>query len=95
MSPEAALFASLLLLIGNAFFVGAEFSMVSVRRSAIEPDAVQGSKRALITLKALENISFLMAGAQLGITTLFFGSWCRGGAGNCSAVGKTVSRFEY
>lgn len=68
MSIEIGLLAALLLLLGNAFFVGAEFSMVSVRRSAIEPMAAEGSKRALITLKALENLSFLMAGAQLGIT---------------------------
>lgn len=68
MSPELALMSAFLLLLGNAFFVGAEFSMVSVRRSAIEPLAATGSKRAKATLKALENIGFLMAGAQLGIT---------------------------
>lgn len=68
MSPEVGLLAGLLLLFANAFFVGAEFSLVSVRRSAIEPLATEGSKRALITLRALENVSLLMAGAQLGIT---------------------------
>lgn len=70
---EIALLVALLLLVGNAFFVGAEFSMVSVRRSAIEPLAAAGSKRALITLRALENLSFLMAGAQLGITLCSLG----------------------
>ena len=68
MSPEAALVAAVLLLLGNAFFVGAEFSLVAVRRSAIEPLAAKGSKKASRTLGALENISFLMASAQLGIT---------------------------
>lgn len=68
MSTEAALLLGFFLLLANAFFVGAEFSMVSVRRSAIEPKAARGSRRARATLKALENISFLMAGAQLGIT---------------------------
>lgn len=68
MSIETGLLAVLLLLLGNAFFVGAEFSLVSVRRSAIEPLAAAGSKKALATLRALENVSFLMAGAQLGIT---------------------------
>ncbi len=68
MSIEVGLFVAWLLLLGNAFFVGAEFSLVSVRRSAIEPLAAEGSKPALITLRALENLSFLMAGAQLGIT---------------------------
>jgi CBS domain containing-hemolysin-like protein len=73
MSIEFALLLGILLLLGNAFFVGAEFSMVSVRRSAIEPKAARGSKRAQITLGALENISFLMAGAQLGITLCSLG----------------------
>lgn len=73
MSIEIALLAGFLLLLGNAFFVGAEFSMVAVRRSAIEPKAARGSKNAKITLKALENISFLMAGAQLGITLCSLG----------------------
>ena len=73
MSPEFALLAGLLLLLGNAFFVGAEFSMVSVRRSAVELEAAKGSKRAKTTLKALENIAFLMAGAQLGITLCSLG----------------------
>ncbi len=68
MSVELGLLAAVLLLLGNAFFVGAEFSLVSVRRSAIEPLAANGSRNALITLRALENISLLMAGAQLGIT---------------------------
>lgn len=73
MSYEIGLLAAVLLLLGNAFFVAAEFSLVSVRRSAIEPLVAAGSKKALTTLKALENISFLMAGAQLGITLCSLG----------------------
>lgn len=73
MSPEIGILVGLLLLVGNAFFVGAEFSLISVRRSTIEPLAANGSKRARITLKALENISLLMAGAQLGITLCSLG----------------------
>jgi CBS domain containing-hemolysin-like protein len=73
MSIEIGLLVAILLLLGNAFFVAAEFSMVSVRRSAIEPEAAKGSKRALLTLRALENVSFLMAGAQLGITLCSLG----------------------
>lgn len=73
MSPEIALLAAILLLFGNAFFVGAEFSLVSVRRSSIEPRAARGSRRAVTTLRALENVSYLMAGAQLGITLCSLG----------------------
>ncbi len=73
MSVEIGLLVGLLLLLANAFFVGAEFSLVSVRRSAIEGMVSDGSKRALITLRALENVSVLMAGAQLGITLCSLG----------------------
>lgn len=73
MSPEIGLLVAALLLLGNAFFVGAEFSLISVRRSTIEPKAAKGSRPALITLRALENLSHLMAGAQLGITLCSLG----------------------
>ncbi|MEU8778089.1 hemolysin family protein [Streptomyces sp. NPDC048606] len=57
-----------LTLITNAFFVGAEFALISVRRSQIEPAALKGSRRAKTTLWALEHLSAMMATAQLGIT---------------------------
>ncbi|MYS91236.1 MULTISPECIES: hemolysin family protein [Streptomyces] len=57
-----------LTLLTNAFFVGAEFALVSVRRSQIEPLAQEGDKRARMTLWALEHLSAMMATAQLGIT---------------------------
>ncbi|MBW1604119.1 HlyC/CorC family transporter [Streptomyces sp. JJ66] len=52
----------------NAFFVGAEFALISVRRSQIEPLAKEGHKRARTVLWGLEHVSVLMATAQLGIT---------------------------
>ncbi|MEV4616748.1 hemolysin family protein [Kitasatospora sp. NPDC049258] len=60
--------ASLLLLLGNAFFVGAEFAVISVRRSQIEPLAEAGDRRARTVLHALSNVSAMLAAAQLGIT---------------------------
>lgn len=62
------LWISLLLLAGNAFFVGAEFAVMAARRSQLEPMAEQGSKRAARALEALENVASLLACAQLGIT---------------------------
>lgn len=60
----------------NAFFVGAEFSFVSVRRSQIEPRAEQGDRRAHAVLWGLKHVSALLAAAQLGITlcTLVLGA---------------------
>lgn len=68
MSFEVALFIAIAMLLGNAFFVGAEFGLISARRSNIEPLALKGSRSAKITLNAMENVSFMLAGAQLGIT---------------------------
>ncbi|WP_374772952.1 hemolysin family protein [Streptomyces sp. NBC_01310] len=62
------LLIGLLTLVVNAFFVGAEFALISVRRSQIEPYAEQGDRRARAVLWGLEHVSALMAAAQLGIT---------------------------
>jgi len=72
MSP-LALWVSILLLLGNAFFVGAEFSVMAARRSQLEPMAAAGSRRAQISLEALEQIASLLATAQLGITVCSVG----------------------
>ncbi|MBB3040058.1 hemolysin family protein [Hoyosella altamirensis] len=61
------------LLLGNAFFVGAEFALIAARRTQIEPRAAAGSRSARITLRALERVSLMMAGAQLGITMCSLG----------------------
>ena len=68
MSQEVALWLSLFLLMGNAFFVGAEFAVMTARRSRLEPLAAAGSRRAKISLEALEQVASLLATAQLGIT---------------------------
>jgi CBS domain containing-hemolysin-like protein len=52
----------------NAFFVGAEFAVISARRSSIEPKAEEGHRSAKIVLWAMENVSLMLACAQLGIT---------------------------
>ncbi|MFF3690666.1 hemolysin family protein [Streptomyces sp. NPDC002187] len=62
------LFIGFLTLVVNAFFVGAEFALISVRRSQIEPEAQAGNRRARSVLWALEHVSALLAAAQLGIT---------------------------
>ena len=56
------------LLAVNAFFVGAEFAVISARRSQIEPKAEAGSRAAKTTLWAMENATLMLATSQLGIT---------------------------
>ncbi|WP_394435603.1 hemolysin family protein [Streptomyces sp. SGAir0957] len=59
------LFFAILLVLANGFFVGAEFALVSVRRSQIEP---LPGKRARQVLYGLEHLPQMMAAAQFGIT---------------------------
>ncbi len=73
MSIGVGLLVALGLLIGNAFFVGAEFAVMTARRSQIEPLAQAGSRRARITIGAMENVSRMLACAQLGITVCSLG----------------------
>ncbi|MCD4526821.1 hemolysin family protein [Nocardioides sp. cx-173] len=73
MSDTTALLVAVLLLAANAFFVGAEFAIISARRTQVEPRAHAGSRMARTTLRAMENVSLMMAGAQLGITICSLG----------------------
>ncbi len=73
MSDLGALLLAVALLLTNAFFVGSEFALISARRTQIEPRAAAGSRMARTTLRAMENVSLVMAGAQLGITVASLG----------------------
>jgi CBS domain containing-hemolysin-like protein len=68
MSVGMGLFITVAMLLGNAFFVAAEFALVSARRSNIELAALAGSRTAKVTLRAMERVSLMLAGAQLGVT---------------------------
>src|SRR3954462_2097734 len=68
MSSSTAVLLAVFLLLGNAFFVAAEFALVSARRTQIEPRAEEGSRLARTTLRAMENMSLVIGVNQLGIT---------------------------
>src|SRR5688572_6964361 len=73
MGDLTGVLIAVVLLAFNAFFVGAEFALLSARRSQIEPRAQEGSRSARTTLRAMEHVSLVMAGAQLGITVCSLG----------------------
>jgi CBS domain containing-hemolysin-like protein len=56
------------LLAVNAFFVAAEFAVISARRSQIEPLAEAGKASAKTALWAMEHATLMLAMCQLGIT---------------------------
>ena len=68
MSDWVGIVWLVVLLAANAFFVGAEFAVISARRSQIEPKAEAGSKRAQTALYAMEHATLMLATSQLGIT---------------------------
>jgi CBS domain containing-hemolysin-like protein len=103
VSTAAALVA-LLLLAANAFFVGAEFALISARRDRLESMAARGVHRARTVIRAGEKLPLMLAAAQLGITICSLGlgslgepvvarqlEWLAGPLGIPDAVLHTVS----
>lgn len=73
MNTGLALFLTVLLLAGNAFFVGAEFAVITARRDRLEILADEGRARARTALRASSQLPLLIAGAQLGVTLCSLG----------------------
>jgi CBS domain containing-hemolysin-like protein len=68
MNDWLSILLVLVLLLANAFFVGAEFTLISSRRDRLEALQNLGNTRAKIVINASKNVSLMLAGAQLGIT---------------------------
>lgn len=68
MSIFSTVLLIVVLLAGNAFFVAGEFAMISSRRDRLESLLEQGKPRAKKALFAIEHLSIVLAGMQLGIT---------------------------
>ncbi|MFN2576541.1 MAG: hemolysin family protein [Pyrinomonadaceae bacterium] len=64
----AKLFAVLFFVAANGFFVGAEFALVSVRRTRLETRAAAGNGRAQAALRLINDPTFFISATQLGIT---------------------------
>ncbi|WP_199173865.1 MULTISPECIES: hemolysin family protein [unclassified Brachybacterium] len=60
--------AILALIAANGFFVAQEFAYMSVDRNRLRTAAESGDGRAQAALKITERTSFMLSGAQLGIT---------------------------
>src|SRR3990170_5206473 len=72
MSPWP-LVISVVLLVGNGFFVGAEFALTAARRTKLAQLEATGNGRASFAMKSIGELSLMLAGAQLGITMMSFG----------------------
>src|ERR1700742_4749398 len=68
MNDTLGVLFAFLLIGANAFFVGAEFALISARRDRLEALAEQGKRRAVTVIRAGEQLPAMLAGAQLGVT---------------------------
>ncbi|MEV7281342.1 hemolysin family protein [Streptomyces sp. NPDC093111] len=68
MNALLGLLAVLLLTAGTGYFVAQEFAYVAADRLALAREAEAGDRRAARALTVLERLSFMLSGAQLGIT---------------------------
>ena len=68
MNDTLGVLVAILLIGVNAYFVGAEFSLISARRDRLEALAEQGKVRAVSVIRAGEQLPSMLAGAQLGVT---------------------------
>ncbi|WP_256103606.1 hemolysin family protein [Streptomyces sp. ODS05-4] len=68
MNAALGLLAVLVLTAGTGYFVAQEFAYVAADRLALARQAEAGDKRAARALKVLGRLSFMLSGAQLGIT---------------------------
>ncbi|UBF28265.1 hemolysin family protein [Kovacikia minuta CCNUW1] len=62
------LFAVVVLVLANGFFVAAEFALVAIRRSRIEQLLEEGHPRAKNLHRAVQHLDAYLAATQLGIT---------------------------
>lgn len=69
MSIAIGSVAVLFIVLANAFFVAAEYSLVTARRSRLNEMAAAGNRRARIALKIMDSPVRFIGTVQLGITT--------------------------
>ena len=68
MTTALGLIAVVVLIAANGYFVAAEFAYVAARRSRFAEAAEAGDKKSLRAVAVHKRLSFMLSGAQLGIT---------------------------
>ncbi len=69
----AGLFAVLLLVLANAFFVAAEFALVGARRTRLDEMGRAGDGKARLARRAVQSLDRYISATQLGITLASLG----------------------
>ncbi|MEV7010268.1 hemolysin family protein [Streptosporangium sp. NPDC051022] len=68
MSVALGLLAVLVLTLATGYFVAQEFAYVTADRLALSQQAADGDRKAVRAIRVMERLSFMLSGAQLGIT---------------------------
>lgn len=68
MLTVVGLIAVVVLIAANGYFVAAEFAYVAARRSKFVDAAEDGDKKSIKAIAVHKRLSFMLSGAQLGIT---------------------------
>jgi CBS domain containing-hemolysin-like protein len=68
VSVALGLLAVLVLTLATGYFVAQEFAYVSADRLLLSQQAADGDKKAAKAVRVMERLSFMLSGAQLGIT---------------------------
>ena len=77
----------------NAFFVAAEYALLSVRRTRLEQLAREGETRAPLVISLLGDVGALFSGIQLGITVASLMMGWIGEAIMAEAIGKALEGY--
>ncbi|HEY4100148.1 MAG TPA: hemolysin family protein [Gemmatimonadales bacterium] len=73
MSTGFGVIVVLALVVANAFFVAAEFALVSARKTRLEEMAGGGNRKATLALRAVQSLDRVISATQLGITLASLG----------------------
>ena len=73
LSTGSALLLAFVLVLLNGLFVAAEFALVKVRPTQIEPAAQEGHRRAKMVRHMLQHLDGYLSATQLGVTLASLG----------------------
>lgn len=93
LTPGWALLMAFFLVLVNGLFVAAEFSLVKVRPTQIEPAAQEGKRRAKLARHMIHHLDAYLSATQLGVTLASLGLGWVGEPAFAGIVGPLLSRL--
>ena len=92
LSILLSLLGFVLLTLGTAVFVAAEFSLTALERSTVDANARHGGRRDKMVQRAHRTLSFQLSGAQIGISITTLDHRLPGRTGDRAAAARPADR---